>query len=214
MWGLGTSGQLGIGVATSRSRPAQVTSGTSSYVQISVGASNAAAIDTLGQLWVWGAAATGQLGQGNVALVNTSLPVQVAAGTSWSQVSNGPSHTLAVRSDGSLWAWGLGTSGQLGNNAAATRSSPVQIGVETNWLTASAGGLHSLALKTNYTLWGWGAGNLGQAGFASLINISNPVQIGTSSWSQISAGIDHSLGRDINGIVYGWGQDTSGQLGI
>jgi alpha-tubulin suppressor-like RCC1 family protein len=214
MWGLGTSGQLGIGTATSRSLPTQVTSGTSSYVQISAGASTAAAIDTLGQLWVWGAAATGQLGQGNVALVNQSLPVQVASGTSWSQVSNGPSHTLAVRSDGSLWAWGLGTTGQLGNNAVITRSSPVQVGVDTNWLAASAGGTHSLALKTDYTLWGWGASNLGQAGFTSLINISNPVQIGTSSWSQISAGIDFSLGKDINGTVYGWGQDTSGQLGI
>jgi alpha-tubulin suppressor-like RCC1 family protein len=214
MWGLGTSGQLGIGTATSRSLPTQVTSGTSSYVQISAGASTAAAIDTLGQLWVWGAAATGQLGQGNVALVNQSLPVQVASGTSWSQVSNGPSHTLAVRSDGSLWAWGLGTTGQLGNNAVITRSSPVQVGVDTNWLAASAGGTHSLALKTDYTLWGWGQSNLGQAGFTSLINISNPVQIGTSSWSQISAGIDFSLGKDINGTVYGWGQDTSGQLGI
>ena len=100
------------------------------------------------KLFTWGLGTSGQLGLGNN--VNTRLvpsPVMPDE-TTWSSVSAGWSHTAAVKTDGTLWAWGLGTSGQVGDNTATTRSSPVQVGALTTWSSVSAGGDHTTAVKT------------------------------------------------------------------
>jgi hypothetical protein len=65
-------------------------------------------------------------------------------------------HSLATKTDGTLWSWGGGSFGRLGQNTTTDFSSPVQI-PGTTWSSISAGGFHSLATKTDNTLWSWGS---------------------------------------------------------
>jgi alpha-tubulin suppressor-like RCC1 family protein len=70
-------------------------------------------------------------------------------------VAAGAIHTMAVRTDGTLWGWGSNAEGQLGDGNG-DEVSPVQIGTGANWVTVSAGTGHSFGLKADNTLWGWG----------------------------------------------------------
>jgi alpha-tubulin suppressor-like RCC1 family protein len=84
----------------------------------------------------WGNDEYGQLGNGD-----TFSPRQIGATTNWASVSSGETHTLAIKSEGSLWAWGSG--GVLGDGTQTRRYSPVQIGTETDWVSVSCGWLHT-----------------------------------------------------------------------
>jgi len=79
-----------------------------------------------GSLWKWGGDGSGQLGDNTV--VNKSSPVQtVAGGTNWKQVaSTGYYHVAAIKTDGTLWLWGMNVFGALGDNTTVSKSSPIQ----------------------------------------------------------------------------------------
>lgn len=148
------------------------------------------------------------------------------------------SHVLAVRSDGTLWAWGANTGGQLGDGTKVSKDLPNQIGVRTNWMKAFAGGSHSLALRSDGTLWAWGVNTSGQLGAvrmktfsetneSSNINVTTyqktvavgdqvrPIQVGTSkNWLTLSAGGQHNLALKKDRSLWVWGGDSKGQLGI
>jgi alpha-tubulin suppressor-like RCC1 family protein len=96
-------------------------------------------------------------------------------------------HSLATKTDGTLWSWGLNSSGQLGQNTTTQFSSPVQI-PGTSWSSISAGQFHSLATKTDNTLWSWGGNANGRLGQNDTTNVSSPIQIPGTSWSSISGG--------------------------
>ena len=205
-WGLGTSGQLGDGI-TSRSSPVKV--GTSSWTKVSAGELTSFAIRTDGALFSWGSNANGQQGDLNVALATLrSSPTQIGAG-SWTNIfANGGTSIFAIDVNNKLFAWGLGTTGQLGyDGAAVSRSSPVQIS-SGNWssLAESNTGLTTLALQTDGSLWAWGA----KTNFL-LSEFSNTTF--TYSWSQISAGPSHTAAIRSDGRLYTWGLNTSGQIG-
>ena len=74
----------------------------------------------------------------------------------WQTVAAGIDHTIAIRPDGSLWAWGFNGSGQLGDGSLQNRGTPVQICTDTDWKVISAAGNQSFAIKTDGTLWAWG----------------------------------------------------------
>ena len=80
------------------------------------------------------------------------------------QISAGAYHTVALKTDGTLWAWGYNNYGGLGDGTTAHKSSPVQIGTATDWAQISAGDYHTVALKTDGTLWAWGYNNYGGLG--------------------------------------------------
>jgi hypothetical protein len=111
-----------------------------------------------------------QLGLGDT--TQRISPVQVGVDTTWQSVSAGGTHTLAIKTDGTLWAWGINNNGQLGLGDTNQRTSPVQVGVDTTWQSVSAGSGHTLAIKTDGTLWAWGYNNYGQLGTATVTNIS------------------------------------------
>jgi alpha-tubulin suppressor-like RCC1 family protein len=94
----------------------------------------------------------GRLGQNTTTYF--SSPVQIP-GTSWSSISAGGNHSLATKTDGTLWSWGSNSLWKLGQNNTTNVSSPVQI-PGTSWSSISAGRFHSLATKTDGTLWSWG----------------------------------------------------------
>jgi alpha-tubulin suppressor-like RCC1 family protein len=93
--------------------------------------------------------------------------VQVGTDTHWASVASGETHSLAVKTDGTLWTWGWNGYGQLGDGTTTFRNAPVQVGTDTNWTSVAAGFWHSMALKTDGTLWTWGWNGYGQLGDAS-----------------------------------------------
>jgi len=132
-WGNNYYGQLGDNTGTDRSSPVQTITGGTNWKQVSCGSRSTAAIKTDGTLWTWGYNLYGQLGDNTG--TDRSSPVQtITGGTSWKQVSCGRYFTAAVKTDGTLWAWGDNGYGELGDNTGTSRSSPVQtITGGSNW---------------------------------------------------------------------------------
>lgn len=189
-------------------------SGTTCWRMVSAGENFSLGIKTDGTLWGWGQNSN-RLGLGIGNLANQNLPIQIGTANDWATVSAGNVHSLAVKTNGTLWSWGNGQFGQLGNGIFSSATANVtQVGTANDWLIVSAGNRFSLAIKTNGTLWSWGLNNTGQLGINNLIDQNIPVQVGTSSnWAKIDAGGQHSLAIDTTGFLYAWGNNTFGQLG-
>ena len=136
-WGNNSNGALGDGTTTSRSSPGTTASGGTNWKQIAGGNAYTSAIKTDGTLWMWGGNSSGQLGDGTT--TNRSSPGTTAgSGTNWKQVSCGNSYTAAIKTDGTLWTWGINTQGQLGDGTTTSRRSPVTVaGGGTNWKQVS-----------------------------------------------------------------------------
>ncbi len=211
-WGQNTNGQLGLGDTTNRSSPVQVGALTSWY-QSAAAFQSGAAIKTDGTLWTWGENSVGTLGLNNTTSGIYS-PIQVGALTNWAKIASGGYHYLAIKTDGTLWAWGYNNYGQLGQGNTTNYSSPVQVGALTTWLQAAAGYFHTLAVKTDGTLWGWGAGLNGRTGHNNTTNYSSPVQVGgLTNWLTISAGIYTGFSVKTDGTFWTWGYNAQGVLG-
>jgi alpha-tubulin suppressor-like RCC1 family protein len=151
-------------------------------------------------------------------IVTVNASVGVGAAGCWAQISSGfGNHTLAIKLDGTLWAWGSNTYGQLGNGTNTDNTVPTQIGTDTNWSMISAGENHSLALKSDGTMWAWGHNAYGQVGDNTTIDKNVPTQIGTGGafiWTMVAAGGNHSIGLNSNNKPYLWGYNAYGQLGF
>ena len=194
MWGNNSNGQLGDNTITKKSSPVQTVAGGTNWQQSSNGRYFVSAIKNDGTLWMWGDNSEGQLGDNT--RTNRSSPVQtVAGGSNWSQVAAGLTHTLATKTDGTLWAWGANNYGGLGDGTTTSRSSPVQIaGGGTTWNNKIAAGLrYSGAIKTDGTLWLWGENDQGQIGDGTRTQSSVPVKVGLlTTWQQLSLGQGHT----------------------
>jgi len=166
-WGNGYNGQLGLGFSPS-SYPYIITDptniGGTDWANVSCGYLHSAAIKTDGTLWIWGNNQYGQLG--NDSYYDTYSPITtIAGGTDWSEVSCGLRHTAAIKTDGTLWAWGDNSYGQLGTGYYISTSSPVMINSSVSWNNVSAFYYSTMATKTDGTLWrcGLDAGYFNQA---------------------------------------------------
>jgi len=217
-WGNNSYGQLGLGDQTHRSSPVQI--GVSSYwISTTAGFGSTAAIQSPGTLWTCGYNNFGQLGTSNTTSLSTF--VQVGALTTWTKVAVGGvglgtnGLMLAIQSNGTLWAWGNNSFGELGLGDQTHRSSPVQVGALSTWTQISCTGNSVLALQSNGTLWAWGTNTFGQLGTNTFQNIYiTPVQVGTlSNWAQISSTGLSSAALNSAGVMLTWGINTYGQLG-
>ena len=144
-----------------------------------------------------------------------SSPKQVGALTNWLKVSAGAYHSVAVKSDGTLWAWGNNDYGQLGYaSGGGNRSSPQQIGALTDWYKSACGEVFTLSVKTDGTLWSWGYNSSGQLGLGNGTSYSSPKQVGSlTTWSDVACGTDFSFGLKTDGTMWTWGANANGQLG-
>lgn len=153
-WGNNTFGGLGDNTVFHRSSPVQTVAGGNNWKQVSTNSTyRCAAIKTDGTLWNWGgnssAASTQQGALGDNTTVHKSSPVQtISGGTNWQQVSCGSLYTTALKTDGTVWAWGYNGVGTLGDNTTVDRSSPVQIASrDTNWKYVAAGYITTFLIK-------------------------------------------------------------------
>ena len=214
-WGCNASGQLGDNTIVSKSSPVSVVGGFTNWCQASAGSAHSLGVRTNGTAWAWGGNGNGRLGDNTA--VNNSSPVLVAGGfTDWCQASAGQAHSLGVRTNGTLWAWGNNSYGRLGDNTTVDKSSPVSVvGGFTDWCQVSIIGNHSLGVRCNGTAWAWGLNNFGQLGDNTIVSKSSPVSVvgGFTNWCQASAGSAHSLGVRTNGTAWAWGGNGNGRLG-
>ena len=126
----------------------------------------------------------------------------------------GGSHysSFAIKTDGTLWAWGDGNQGVLANNDGSTDySSPIQI-PGTNWSKIISGGYSMMAIKTDGTLWTWGAGSDGQLGDSNKANRSSPIQIPGTTWSGGGAFYQAFRAVKTDGTMWAWGANHDGNL--
>ena len=219
-WGRGNNGQLGLGNNNPYSSPKQVGALTN-WATVKAGSTHCAAIKTDGTLWTWGMNVYGQLGL-NSATYSFSSPQQVGALTTWSKIASLANSVLAIKTDGTLWAWGRNNLGQLGIGNTTNYSSPMQVGALTAW--SSLGGQESenssAAIKTDGTLWTWGDNGSGQLGqtLSTAINRSSPVQVGAlTNWSKViggGGGAGYMSSVKTDGSLWTWGSNDYGQLGI
>ena len=218
MMGVNTSGQSGLNDVVNRSSPTQVP-GTTWAVVANVQVATIAT-KTDGTLWSWGNGGDGRLGQNTAPTIDISSPVQVPGttwGTTFGKLGTAQKHTLAIKTDGTLWAWGYnGEYGQLGQNQPnnSDRSSPVQI-PGTTWarVMKSGGSGASAAIKTDGTLWTWGLNQYGQLGLNDKTHRSSPTQVPGTTWANFYSSHWNTLATKTDGTLWAMGGGQYGALG-
>ena len=239
-WGRNTSGELGIGTTLARSNvPIAVkTTGTPMdgkvVKQVEGGGryegSHSIALASDGTVYTWGLNQYGQLGNNTTTNSRSPIAVQAAgtplAGKTIVQVAAGADHSLALDSDGALYAWGSNAYGQLGNGTTTNSSVPVAVKIAGTPLAGktivqiAAGANHNMVLTSNGTVYAWGWNYHGQLGNNTKTNSNTIVAVQTIGTPlagkkivKIAAGQGHSLALTDDGRVYTWGRNDTGQLG-
>ncbi len=187
---------------------------------VSAGGSHVLAATADGTGWAWGDNAWGQLGLGESDIETTAIPEQVSLpeGRSVSRLAaNG--HSLAVATDGTLWAWGWNFAGQLGTGTTDPSRAPQRVNFPegVRIVEAAAGLRNSLALDADGKVWAWGSNDEAELGNSTVQSTRVPVPVAfpeTVRITSIALGNRHSLALDDDGRVWSWGANAAGQRGI
>jgi alpha-tubulin suppressor-like RCC1 family protein len=218
-----SQGQLGNGTTTGSATPVTMSSLTDATA-VATGQLFTLILKSDGTLWGTGSNSSGQLGDNTT--TGRLAPVQVKATSSTfltgvSAVSVGGSFSVALKSDGSVLAWGANNLGQLGIGSSDTSAHPLPVPVTVSGgnlggvVAIAAGSDFALALKSDGTVWGWGNNGSGQAGGTAggLRTVAAQVP-GLTGVRALAAGGAHALAARVDGSVWAWGQNGDGQLGI
>ena len=216
-WGRNSYGQLGTNTTTQRNTPVTTLAGGANWKQVTGCHLQAmAAIKTDGTLWTWGSNANGTIGDNTT--TNRLTPVTTfAGGTNWKQSTNGDWNTAAIKTDGTLWIWGIPNGAGI-NQAFTNRLTPVTtFAGGTNWKQVVCGYRYTAAIKTDGTLWTWGFNSYGQVGDNTTTQRLTPVTTfaGGTNWKQIglSARAWSVSAIKTDGTLWTWGYNATGQLG-
>jgi alpha-tubulin suppressor-like RCC1 family protein len=227
-WGVNTYGELGDGTVSTRSSPVEVKASAGialeGVVAIEAGAYHSLALKTDSHVWAWGRNNEGQLGSGTSTTAPVTYPVEVRRDSPTGPaldgvvvLAAGPSHSLALRSDGRVWAWGRNGDRQLGDGTSANKPYAVSMVRASDSqpldgvVAIAAGAYHSLALRSDGTVWGCGHGyaiNGTATYFPKAVQIAGLAQI-----VSIAGGTHFSQAVRVDGSVWALGMNDRGQLG-
>lgn len=179
---------------------------------VKIGDNHGVILASDGSLWTWGEAGYGWqvLGLGSNVRTQACLR-RIGLDTNWVNIAVGGSTTLALKSDGTIWAWGENIYGQLGDGSTAREQAlPVRSVPGTDWKQVATAGSHSVALKRDGTLWSWGNNWAGQLGDGTTNNSRSPVRVGSSTnWIRVWANLIETVGQQADGSLWLWGWDYS-----
>ncbi len=217
-FGENASGQLGNYSTDDSNVPVQVM-GLDGVIAVSAGGdqleAHSMALKADGTVWCWGSNLYGALGNGTSGTNNsTQSPVQTLLLNNVKAISAGGWHSVALREDSTVWAWGWNQDGQLGDGSTTDRTIPTKVPNLNGVIQIAAGTYHTLALKSDGTVWAWGDNLYGQLGNGANLDSNTPVQVhGLNNILHIAAGRFYSLAIKADGTVWTWGQNLYGQLG-
>ena len=239
-WGSNGADQLGIGESNqglphlgNRYTPARVQGFPYNAVSIAAAGSSTLVLREDGTVWGWGEN-MGLLGDGTTSRRYT--PVQARGleditAIAATHSSHAHGHVMAIRSDGTLWAWGTNWSGQLGMGTRShSHNEPIQVQGIDGVTAIALGSDHSVALRSDGTVWAWGSNGAGQLGYGPIITENprreghyleervdwhyTPVQVqGLYNVTAIAAGGAQTFAVKDDGTVWAWGANREGQLG-
>ncbi len=228
-WGLGTSGQIGRGTASTSWVAIDVVLSVngpslSGVTQISTGSMHTCAVRLDTTVACWGSNGSGRLGDGSTTQRNAPVDVLVSPGgpslSGVTAVAAGEDHTCALMADTTVQCWGQGTSGQLGNGLLAASTSPVTVSGLTGVSQLATGNAFTCALRLDSTVACWGSNGSGRLGDGTATSRVTPVDVlvtlggpTLSGVTQISTGSGHACARLDTGAVYCWGTGSYGRLG-
>jgi hypothetical protein len=216
-WGANFSGQLGVGSQTNQTAPQLVDVPDGPIVAVAAGSSHALALTSGGKVYAWGAGQFGQLGDGGTRAADVPVAVNLPSGVTVAAIAAGGDHSLALTSDGKVYAWGANFDGQLGNDSNSPSSTPVlaQAPAGVTFTAIAAGTAFSLALSSTGIVYSWGSNASGQLGNGTTADgaVMTPVTMPTGTKvTAIACGSAHSLALTSTGKVFAWGSDMFGQL--
>ena len=180
---------------------------------VAIGANHAVILASDGSLWTWGQSGFGWQVLGLGSNVRTQAWLRrIGEETNWVNIAVGGSTTLALKSDGTIWAWGENLYGQLGDGTTVReRATPVRSVPGNDWKQVATAGPHSVALKRDGTLWSWGNNWAGQLGDGTTNYSRVPVRVGSSTnWIRIWANLIENVGQQSDGTLWFWGWDYTG----
>jgi alpha-tubulin suppressor-like RCC1 family protein len=214
-----TDGALGNGTTTDADVPTLITlPGSVTPTGGAAGGDHSLVIGSNGLLYAWGLGTDGQLGNGTTTTSSAPVQVSLPPGVVPVAVAAGNDHSLALGSNGTLYAWGYNGFGQLGNGTTTNEDSPVAVTFPSG-VTAtavSAGTNFSVALGSDGNVYAWGDGNVGALGDGSMNESKTPVKVSLPSGvtaSAIAAGGSFGMAIGSNGTLYSWGDGDNDQLG-
>ncbi len=212
-WGHNYDGPLGNLAAVRDNAIMQISTDTN-WESISAARRSTYGLKTDGTIWSWGDNWEGQLGNGSSKDSNF-VPTKIGTATNWASISGAEGHVLALKTDGTLWAWGYNGSGELGNGTQTPSLIPIQIGNDNDWAFINAEGSYSIAIKKNGTIWAWGlayTGTLGNNTNEGMLFV--PTQIGSASdWKSVTCGFSHVLALKTDGTLWAWGTNKYSNFG-
>lgn len=217
LWACGYnySGQLGDNTQTDRYTPVQI--GTdSNWIMVSASYTASFGLKADGSIWSWGSNNYYQLGDSSLSInFNRTYPQQIGNAKDWRKIEAGYNHVIAIKNNGSLWAWGVNTYGAIGDSTTISKKLPTRVGNDSDWLDVNAAYYSNIALKSNHSLYTWGYNAFGEIGDSTFVNRLQPTRIGkfNNYWKSISASYQSFSAIDSNSNVWAWGRNNSGELG-
>ncbi|MGI8667123.1 MAG: fibronectin type III domain-containing protein [Jatrophihabitans sp.] len=211
-WGTDAEGELGDNGASSLARTPVPVPGLTGVTAVAAGGQDSYALRSDGTVWGWGSNTSYQLGKGQPA-GKSLVPVQIPTLSGVTAIAAGTTNAYALRSDGTVWAWGANAVGALG--APSNSPAPVQVTGLSGVTALAAGQQSAYALRSDGTVWAWGNNNVGQLGDGTVSaerNAAAPVP-GLTGVTALSAGGRHVSVVRSDGTVWAWGSNINGELG-
>ncbi|MEJ2185706.1 MAG: hypothetical protein P8Z36_07170, partial [Gemmatimonadota bacterium] len=200
-WGSDVYGELGNGPSYGSDGPALVQGGHT-FTQITASESHVCAVDDQGAAWCWGKDWHGQLGNGDMTTQESSSPLAVTGGATFTALAAGDNHTCGLASNGNVYCWGSNSDGQLGAGDTLQQSYVPVRGTARTYASLASSSQYSCAIGTDGNAYCWGSYPGASTSTSTPVAVTNGLQL-----SRVRAGQDEACAIDEAGAVWCWGQD-------